>query len=142
MSCRATSSFCRRFSQIAWFYVPVNGSKSVEVLQHDAVKVSEAVQFPKIVQVDHPILPQSRDLTERPDNAAAVRVRLSDHLHTAAAAHTCCCQLSYPGQGRRHKAAAHTPPGHPDKNTHSALSSAATLALPGTSGAKQGGWSK
>ncbi len=71
--------------------VPVNGSKRVEVLQHDAVKVSEAIQFPKIVQVGHPVLPQSRNLAERPDNAAALRVRLSDHRHTAAAPHACCC---------------------------------------------------
>lgn len=37
--------------------VPVNGSECVEVLQHYAMKVSEAIQFPKIVQVGHPILP-------------------------------------------------------------------------------------
>lgn len=52
--------------------VPVNGSKSVKVLQHDAVKISEAIKFPEIVQVGHPILPQPRNLTERLDNAAAI----------------------------------------------------------------------
>lgn len=72
--------------------VPVNGSKRVKVVHHDAVKVSEAIQFPKIVQVCHPILPESRNLTERPNNAAALRERLSDYRHAAAEAHTCCCQ--------------------------------------------------
>lgn len=73
--------------------IPVNGSKPVEVLHHDAVKVSEAIQFPEIVQVGQPVLPQSRNLAEGPDNAAAaLRVRLSDQRHTAAAApHACCC---------------------------------------------------
>jgi len=68
--------------------LPVNGSKSVEVVYHDAVKVSEAIHFPEVVQVKHPILPQSRNLIKRPDDAATLRVRLSDHRHTAAAAHT------------------------------------------------------
>ena len=68
--------------------VPVNGSKCVEVLQHDTVKISEAIQFPEIVQVGCSILPQPRNLTERPDNAAAFRVHLSDHRHTAVAANS------------------------------------------------------
>lgn len=124
-------------------FVPVNWSKRVEVLHHDAVKVLEAVQFPKIVQVGNPILPQSRNLTERPDDAAALCVHLSDHRHTAAVAHTCSCERFYPRQGKCDRAAPHTPPGHPNnKKAHSALPSAATLAHPGTSGAKQGGWSK
>lgn len=66
--------------------VPVNRSKGVEVLHHDAVKVSEAVQFPEVVQVGHPILPQPRNVTEGLDNAAAaLRVHLSVHRHAAAA---------------------------------------------------------
>lgn len=50
--------------------IPVNGSKSVEVLQHDTVKVFKAIQFPEVVQVGRSILPQSRNLTERPDHVA------------------------------------------------------------------------
>lgn len=68
--------------------VPVNGSKRVEVLHHDAMKVLEAVLFPETVQVGRPVLPHSGDLVERPDNAAALRVHLSDHRQAAAAAHT------------------------------------------------------
>lgn len=81
-------SFYLRFMHTASSSVPVNGSKSVEVLQHDAVKISEAIQFPEIVQVGHPILPQPRNLTERPNNAGAFCVCLSDHWHTAAVAHS------------------------------------------------------
>lgn len=129
------SSFYLRFIHTALPSVPVNGSKSVEVLQHDAVKIFEAIQFPEIVQVDHSILPQPRNLTERPDNAAAFCVCLSDHRHTAAAAHSWSCQLFCPGQRQHHRAAPHTPPSHPGlKNTHSALPWA-TLILPGKSGA-------
>lgn len=123
--------------------VPVDGSKLVEVLQHYAMKVFETIQFPKLVQVGHPILPQSRNLTERSDNAAALWVRLSDHRHAAAAARTCHCQCLNPGQRQCNGTAPQTPPGHPhNKYSHSALPTAAPPALPGTTAAKQGGWSK
>lgn len=84
------------------------------------MQISEAVQFPEIVQVGHPILPQSWNLIERPDKAAAVRVRLSDHRNcaaavaaAAAAAHTCRRRRFHPGQRQRDWAAPHTPPCHP-----------------------------
>lgn len=65
-------SFSLRVMPPALPSLPVNGSKCVEVLQHDAVKVPEAIQFPKIVQVGHSVLPQSRNVTERPDDAATL----------------------------------------------------------------------
>lgn len=96
--------------------VPVNRSKCVEVLHHDAVQISESIKFPEIVQVGHPILPQSWNLIERPDKAAVVRVRLSDHWNCAAAAsaHICRCWRFHPGQRQHDWAAPHTPPCHPD----------------------------
>lgn len=96
--------------------VPVNRSKCVEVLHHDAVQISESIQFPEIVQIGHPILPQSWNLIERPDKAAAVRVRLSDHWNcaAAAAAHTCRRRRFHPGQRQRDWAAPQTPSCHPD----------------------------
>ena len=72
------------FIQTALISIPVDGSKLLEVLHHNAVKVSEAILFPKIVQVGHSILPQPGNLTERPDDAAALWEL--DHWYTAAAA--------------------------------------------------------
>lgn len=93
--------------------VPVNRSKCVEVLHHDVVQISESIQFPEIVQVGHPILPQSWNVIERPDKAAAVRVRLSDHRHGAAVARACRRHF-HPAERQQDWAAPHTPPGHPD----------------------------
>lgn len=101
-----------RTNQTAWTPLPVNRSKSVEVLQREAVRISEAIQLPEIVQVSPAILPQSRNFIERPDNAAAFRACLSDHRHAAAAAHTCCCKLLCPAQRQRHRATPNTPLGH------------------------------
>lgn len=126
--------------------VPVNGSKRVKVLHHNAMKVPEAIQFPEIVQVDHSVLPQSGDLTERLDNAAALRVRLSDHRHAAAAAaaaHTRHFQRFNPGQRQRHWAAPHIPPDHPANKSPSLLYLQQLLRLcQGRMLRKQGGWSK
>ena len=80
------------------------------------MNIPEPIQFPEIVQVYHPILPQSRDLIERPDEAAVLRVRLSHYWHAAAAAaaaHTC----QHVGQRQCNGAAPHVPAGHPD-NEH------------------------
>lgn len=52
------------------------------------MEVFEAVLLPEVVQVDQPVFPLSGDLVERPDDAAALRVRLPDHGHAAAGAHT------------------------------------------------------
>lgn len=101
-----------RTNQTAWTPLPVNRSKSVEVLQREAVKISEAIQLPESVQVSPAILPQSRNFIERPDDAAAFRACLSDHRHAAAAAHTCCCKLLCPAQRQRHRATPNTPLGH------------------------------
>lgn len=92
--------------------VPVNRSKRVEVLHHDVVHISESVQFPEIVQVGHPILPQSWNVIERSDKAATVRVRLSDHGQRAAVPRR--RRHFHPGE-QQHWAAPHTPPGHPDR---------------------------
>lgn len=66
---------------------PVNGSKRVEVLHHDAMKVPETVLFQETVKVGPAVLPRSRDLIVRPDDAAGLRVHLADHRHAAAATH-------------------------------------------------------
>lgn len=101
--------------------VPVNRSKRVEVLHHDVVQISESVQFPEIVQVGHPILPQSWNVIERPDKAATVWVRLSDHGHRAAVPRTRRRHF-HPGERQHDGAAPHTPPGHPDRRcAHSSL---------------------
>lgn len=131
-------------NQAALTSKPVNGSKSVEVLQHEAVKVSEAIQLPEIVQVSPPVLPQSRDLIERPDNAAAFQVPVSDHRHAAAEARA-WRQLLGPGQLQHHGVPPNTPLGHLRRtNAHSALPSTATLTLPRTLVQKEeaGGWSR
>lgn len=112
------------------------------------MKVPEAIQFPEIVQVDHPVLPQSGDLTERPDNAAALRVCLSDHRHAAAAAaaaaHTRRFQRFNPGQRQRHWAAPHIPPDHPANESSPSLLYLQQLLwlCQGQMPPKQGGWSK
>lgn len=111
------------------------------------MKVPEAIQFPEIVQVDHPVLPQSGDLTERPDNAAALRVRLPDHRHAAAAAaaaHTHHFQCFDPRQRQRHWAAPHIPPDHPANEFSPSLLYLQQLLwlCQGQMLPKQGGWSK
>lgn len=109
--------------------LPVNGSKCVEVLHHDPMKVFEAVQFPEVVQVDQPVFPLSGNLIERPDNAAALRVCLPDDRHAAAGACTWCYRLLCPGQRQPHRSPTHMPPGHlRDYTPHSALSWTATPA--------------
>lgn len=81
------------------------------------MQVPEAVQFPEVVQVEQVVLPQSRNLTEGPDNAAALRAHVSDHRHAAAAAHAPSCRLLYPGQGQRRRGPTQTPPGHGNSKT-------------------------
>jgi len=95
------------------YQVPVNGSKSVEVVHHDAVDVPEAVKFPKAVKAGHAALPEPRDLTEGPYGGAAVCARrLSDRGHTAAVADPGLCQSFEPGQRLYHGTAPYSPPSH------------------------------
>lgn len=105
------------------------------------MKVSKAIQFPEVVQVDHPVLPESRNLTERPNDAAALRVRLPDHRHAAAPANARGDRLLHAGQGQRNGAPPHTQPGHLSNKTLTIPNGFSGSLAASLSNKAAGGWS-